>query len=72
MPMPDRQEARSAAWVPRDRFKPRRFKRWLLLRLLDQYADALESQGKEDAANLILDQMDALTGGTHKKWRLDA
>jgi len=49
-----------------------RFKCRLLVHLLDQYADALEAQGKDErAVTAVLNLMDALTGGVHPRWRLD-
>ena len=47
-----------------------RFRTWLLLRLLGQYAAALGEQGKTEAENATLDLMDSVAGRCHSNWRL--
>ena len=48
-----------------------KWRKWLLLRLLEQYADACMEQGKWRAQNATLDLMDSVAGWCHPNFRLD-
>jgi len=54
----------------RPRYPFGRLRTWLLLHLLNQYADALAAQGKTKAENAVLDLMDGIEGWVHKDWTL--